>query len=113
MTEDKEIGKVLSSIGMYAYQISQEHGFHQQPPTDAEIVAHLTGEAGELWEWYRKGNPPSDHIPDFTGEVEEFADMLIRLCEVAHIRQIDLGAAISAKMKFNNEREHKHGGKAC
>jgi NTP pyrophosphatase (non-canonical NTP hydrolase) len=111
--EQKEVNEILESIGACAYEISRKHGFHQQPPTDAAIVAHLTGEAGELWEWYRKGNPASDHIPDFTGEAEEFADIIIRVCETAHIRQIDLGAAIIAKVRFNNGREHRHGGKAC
>ncbi len=46
-----------------------------------------------------------------TKEEEEAADILIRLADLCKFRSIDLGRVTLAKMRYNELRPHKHGGK--
>ena len=59
----------------------------------------------------RLGNPPSEHIPNFSSLEEEMADLVIRVLDFAEDQKLDLGGAIIEKMKFNETREYKHGKK--
>ena len=42
---------------------------------------------------------------------EEVADLFIRLCDFCGRYEIDLGRVTLAKMEYNAQRSHKHGGK--
>lgn len=75
-----------------------------------EMIALMHSELSEALEYYRKGNGPSDHIM-FSGLEEEFADVIIRILDTAHKMNLHLGAAILAKMNFNESRPYKHGKK--
>lgn len=77
-----------------------------------ERLALIHAELSEALEYFRHGNPPSDHIPEFSGVEEELADAVIRCMDLADERGWSLGSAIVAKMKFNATRLVKHGGKA-
>lgn len=66
-------------------------------------------ELAEAFEGLRHGNPPSEHIPDFTSEEEEMADLVIRILDYCGRKEIRLGEAISAKMNFNVTRPYRHG----
>lgn len=78
---------------------------------EGELIALAHGELSECLEYIRNGNPPSDHIPEFTGAEEELADTVIRCMNHAVERGYRLGEAIVAKMRFNTTRPIKHGGK--
>ena len=78
---------------------------------DGELIALMHSELSEALEFLRKGNKPSDHIPEFLGVEEEFADVIIRIMDMAHRRGYRLAPAILAKMQFNESRPYKHGGK--
>ena len=52
-------------------------------------------------------------IRPLTNEEEELADICIRIADYCGYRNIDLGAAILAKMDYNATRPHMHGGKLC
>ena len=45
------------------------------------------------------------------GMAAELADAIIRICDLAAWLNLDLAQAIMWKMKYNNTRSHKHGGK--
>ena len=60
---------------------------------------------------WHDGRPPGMHIPEFTGAEEEFADVVIRIMDAASVLDLDVVGAIIAKMKFNESRPYKHGGK--
>ena len=76
-----------------------------------EFVALVHSELSEMLDAARHGNPPSEHIPDFSGEEEEAADVIIRICDMAQKRGWRLGEAIVHKMRFNQTRPYKHGKK--
>lgn len=74
----------------------------------AACMMNTHGEISEGWEGVRKGNKPSDHIPEFSFAEEEIADTIIRLCDTAGAFGCRVAEAVAAKMAFNASRDdHK------
>lgn len=78
---------------------------------EAEMIALMHSELSEAVESIRHGNPPSDHIPEFSGVEEELADVIIRIFDLAERKGYRIAEAMIAKMKFNDGRPYRHGGK--
>lgn len=82
-------------------------------------MALMAGEiVGEALEGVRKGTM-DDKLPHRTSEEVELADAVIRICDYAGGRGLDLGRAIAEKLAFNEQRaDHRienrtaEGGKA-
>lgn len=75
-----------------------------------EKNALLTSEVSEHLEAIRKKQAQqSEHIPGFTAEEEEIADILIRALDYAGHYKMRIGEAIAAKMAFNEGRPFMHG----
>ena len=87
-------------------------GFDPTKRNTGEAIALMHSELSEALEWARRGNGVSDHIPQYLGVEEEFADVIIRIMDFAEANNLDIANAILAKMKFNEGRSHKHGGKS-
>ncbi len=85
------------------------HGFWKWNSNIPEKIALMHSELSEMLEALRHGNPPSEHIPDFSGAEEELADLVIRAMDIAVKMDYKLAEAILAKMKFNETRPYKHG----
>ena len=94
------------------YQISTDHGFVESWEKFGEKIALTHSELSEALDYVRKGNGASDHIPEFLGVEEEFADTVIRLMSLSEGLGLRLAEAIEAKAEFNAGRPYKHGGKA-
>jgi NTP pyrophosphatase (non-canonical NTP hydrolase) len=91
---------------------SLSKGFPAPSKTNfAEHIALMHGELSEALESWRGGSLPSDHIPEFTGEEEEFADEILRIMLVSRALGMRTAEALFAKMTFNSNRPYKHGGK--
>jgi NTP pyrophosphatase (non-canonical NTP hydrolase) len=76
---------------------------------DGEMISLMHSELSEALEGLRHGNPPSEHIPEFSAAEEEFADCVIRIMDICAARGYRLGEAILAKMAYNETRPEKHG----
>lgn len=101
----------MEGIASDCYEISKEHGWWEQPVNEAEKVALMHSELSEVLEALRHGNPPSDKIEGFSNLEEELADVMIRVMEFGHAKNLRLAEAVLAKMKYNAKRPFKHGGK--
>ena len=69
----------------------------------------MHSELSEALDWLRQGNPPSDHIPEFSGAEEELADTVIRIMDYAKGRGWNVAEAIIAKLGYNAQRPRLHG----
>lgn len=87
-----------------------EKGWWEKERNDGEMIALMHSELSESLEGLREPGP-SDHISEFTKCEEEMADVLIRIFDFAEARNLRLAQAVIAKMEFNANRPHKHGGK--
>jgi len=83
-------------------------GFYVTPPEEGTAIALMHSELSEALDSARHGNPPSDHIPAFSGIEEELADVVIRIADWCGHKGYDLGGAILAKQEFNAGRPHMH-----
>jgi NTP pyrophosphatase (non-canonical NTP hydrolase) len=96
------------------HDIAVDHGWWDKERNSGECIALMHSELSEALEFLRQGNSKSrwsDHIPDYLGIEEELADTIIRILDFAEARKYNVAAALLAKMEFNRNRPHKHGGK--
>ncbi|HMF14808.1 MAG TPA: hypothetical protein VKE94_20980 [Gemmataceae bacterium] len=79
-----------------------------------EQIALCHSELSELMEAHRCGeeNAPDEHCGDFTKAEIEVADTIIRLLDMSAAYGWNVGAAICAKMAYNESRPFRHG-KRC
>ena len=102
-------GRTITSLMEEVYANAQDKGFWDAERNPAESIALMHSELSEALEALRRGNPPSDKIPGFSGVEEELADVVIRILDWCGGQKLDLEGALLAKMKFNAGRPHKHG----
>lgn len=94
---------VINTYCQRAYLTALSKGWHDEDRETGTWLALIHSEVSEALEADRKGNNEN-----FT---EELADICIRVFDFCGLRDIDLGAAIEQKMKKNQTRTYKHGGK--
>jgi NTP pyrophosphatase (non-canonical NTP hydrolase) len=90
-----------------------EHGFWDKDveTADGTKLMLMVSELAEAQDALRHGNPPDNHIPEFTGVEAELADLVIRTMDFCFQKNARLAEAIIAKHKYNINREYKHGKK--
>lgn len=88
---------------------SCKKGWWKDERNDDESIALMHAELSEALEGLRNGNPPLEHIPEFSAVEEEMADVVIRVMDAAEGKGWWLGEAIAAKTAFNSGRAYRHG----
>jgi NTP pyrophosphatase (non-canonical NTP hydrolase) len=96
----------LLSLGAIVNEQMNAQGFWESD-NDGEKIALMHSELSEGLEAVRK-DLESDHIPGFSGIEEELADTIIRIVDYAVQKDLRLGEAVFAKMRFNLTRPFKH-----
>lgn len=103
--------RIWNALQQEVKRINAAHGWYDTDIHDAVRIALIHSELSEALEGLRHGNPASDHIPDFNAAEEELADVVIRIMDMAEARGWRVAEAVIAKMKFNETRPYRHGGK--
>jgi NTP pyrophosphatase (non-canonical NTP hydrolase) len=99
----------FNDIQAQAHRNAVSKGFWDVERNPGESIALIHAELSELLEGLRKGNPPSEKIPEFSQAEEEAADVVIRLLDMAGGAKWRLAEAIVTKMAYNAHRPYKHG----
>jgi len=103
----KQFNEMAEVVGF----IAESHGWWEKERNEGELIALIHSELSEALEALRHGNPASDHIPEFSGVEEEYADVIIRIMDHAKAKGYRVAEALVEKVKFNHLREYMHGGK--
>jgi NTP pyrophosphatase (non-canonical NTP hydrolase) len=103
--------EVIRLLSTHVHRTAEEKGWWDKDPRDGTLIALMHSELSKLLEALRIGDRPSEHIPDYTAAEEEAADVVIQMLDMSAAREWRLAGAIVAKMRYNETRPHKHGGK--
>lgn len=110
-TNKNDFLMMFETLAQMIHNNAKAHGWHDKEIEEGTALCLIHGEVSEAMEAARHGNPPSEHIPEFSGIEEELADVVIRCMDWSTKRGYRLGDAIIAKHEFNKTRPYKHGGK--
>lgn len=95
------------------HQWAMSKGWWESERNTGEIYVLFHSELSEAFEHWREHR--QDYFVDPTGkpdgEAIELADAIIRILDYAESRGWDMDALIELKMKYNDSRPYRHGGK--
>lgn len=109
--QKEEFVKQFNEMAQVVGFIAESHGWWKGERNEGELIALMHSELSEALEALRHGNPASDHIPEFSGIEEEFADVIIRIMDHARKKGYRVAEALVHKVEFNHTRAFMHGGK--
>ena len=97
----------LNTLAKEFYDNAVAHGFWTAP-NKGERIALMHSELSEALEYVRKPGP-DDKLPQFSGEVVELADALIRILDYCAHYNLPIEQAVLAKHEYNKQRPFMHG----
>ena len=107
----------LNNLAKRAHNTAVAHGFDDEDPwasfpTKIALLHSELSEALAEWRAYKNVIYFAQGKPDKPeGIGAELADVLIRLVDLAYTLNVDLDHIVGLKMKYNQGRPWKHGGK--
>ena len=104
------------------YAVNEANGWFEDDRTVGDDIALLHSEVSEMLEAYRDGGLADQTERDYNldgslrnpkpeGFGAEAADVLIRLLDTCKRRGVNLAGEFERKLRYNQTRGHKHGGK--
>jgi NTP pyrophosphatase (non-canonical NTP hydrolase) len=114
MSEDLTIKQLITE----SHETAKAKGWWQEWERNIpEQICLMHSELSEVLEEYRNGMGETVIYYNDKGKPEgipiELADLLIRVADTCGRYGIDLEEALRIKLKFNEGRPHRHGGKVC
>lgn len=110
--------KSLNDLRDESYQISKEHGFHEEEKSIGDYIALMHSELSEALEDHRNGHLPNEFWYEEKGGnskpcgiPSEMSDVIIRVLDFCGAHGIDIEKSIIEKMAYNKTRPYKHGKK--
>ena len=111
---DLDIAEVIDWLIRKAYETAKSKGWHEEPGTVGDSIALMHTELSEALEEFRAGGEPNA-CRTVAGKPEgvavELADCVIRIFDFCGKHDVPLASALLAKMRYNETRPYRHGGK--
>ena len=108
---------ILHAIQKHAWQTAEDHGWHGDDDSVPVKLALIHSEVSEALEEYRKDDITGREIYYNPGNLKpegfgiELADVVIRVLDLAESLGINMEECLEVKMKYNDTRPYRHGGK--
>jgi NTP pyrophosphatase (non-canonical NTP hydrolase) len=97
------------ALAEIVFKNAVDKGFWDNGRNDGEAIALIHSELSEALEALRSNDAPDRHLPHFKGVEVELADAVIRIMDYSKGKGYRVGAAIMAKIEYNQTRERLHG----
>jgi NTP pyrophosphatase (non-canonical NTP hydrolase) len=105
----------IQETAKQVHEWAKSKGWWDGKRSIGDQFANFHAEISEAWEEYRNGRAMDWVYYSDDGKPEgipiELADCIIRILDTCEAYSIDIEKALSIKMKYNEGRPYRHGGK--
>lgn len=102
LSKQSRILGALAHAQIEAHETSRRFGYWEKQRSLSEVFIKIHRDAAQALEIIAIGDGPSQ-IKDITRAEEKLADVIIRIFDVAQGKGLHVGAAVIAKMEYNEQ----------